>query len=115
MSDNVTLSIPDNPALDPLGRTHAQIWFEVSLAILVCLVAFTGRNCNILVESISVLLLRNFYKQTKRLKKDRNQSNSKQDHKKVENNTNTMLSVTCRRNPLARPGTNRELQWGDNL
>lgn len=43
---NSTDPTPDNPTSDPQGRTQLQVWFELSLGILICLVAFTG---NILV------------------------------------------------------------------
>lgn len=46
MSDNETINAQEDAESDPLGRSAEQIWFEVSLAILICLVAFTG---NILV------------------------------------------------------------------
>ncbi|XP_078348075.1 visual pigment-like receptor peropsin [Oculina patagonica] len=42
--DYSTDPTPDNPASDPLGRTQLQIWFELSLGILICLVAFTGNT-----------------------------------------------------------------------
>ena len=43
--DNTTSALPPtgNPSSDPLGRSQLQIWFEVSLAIVFSLVAFTGR------------------------------------------------------------------------
>ena len=43
--ENTTSALPPigNPASDPLGRSQVQIWFEVSLAIVFSLVAFTGR------------------------------------------------------------------------
>ena len=43
--ENTTSALPStgNPASDPLGRSQLQIWFEVSLAIVFSLVAFTGR------------------------------------------------------------------------
>lgn len=46
MTGNSNLSNQDNPTTDTLGRSEAQMWLEISLAILICLVAFTG---NVLV------------------------------------------------------------------
>ena len=44
MMDNETSTdlTPDDPTSDPLGRTQFQIWFEISLGILICLIATTG-------------------------------------------------------------------------
>lgn len=42
--DNLTTPTPDSPSSDPLGRTEPQVWFELSLGILICLVAFTGNT-----------------------------------------------------------------------
>ena len=44
MSDNETINAQEDAESDPLGRSAEQIWFEVSLAILICLVAFTGKS-----------------------------------------------------------------------
>ncbi|XP_015780001.1 PREDICTED: melatonin receptor type 1A-like isoform X1 [Acropora digitifera] len=46
MTGNSNLSNQDDPTTDTLGRSEAQMWLEISLAILICLVAFTG---NVLV------------------------------------------------------------------
>ena len=44
MSENNTLTDATLQGArgDPLGRSQLQMWFEVSVAILICLVAFTG-------------------------------------------------------------------------
>ncbi|XP_074638031.1 melatonin receptor type 1B-B-like [Acropora palmata] len=46
MTGNSNLSNQDDRTTDTLGRSEAQMWLEISLAILICLVAFTG---NVLV------------------------------------------------------------------
>lgn len=43
-NDSSTYPTPDNPTSDPLGRTQVQIWLEIVLAIVICLMAFTGNT-----------------------------------------------------------------------
>lgn len=47
MTGNSNLSNQDDPTTDTLGRSEAQMWLEISLAILICLVAFTGESTSL--------------------------------------------------------------------
>ena len=47
MTGNSNLSNQDDPITDTLGRSEAQMWLEISLAILICLVAFTGESTSL--------------------------------------------------------------------
>lgn len=44
MTGNDNFSNQDDPTKDAFGRSEAQMWLEISLAILICLVAFTGES-----------------------------------------------------------------------